>query len=135
MLRAVYAVGTSASARIAPRSILFILQLFCLAFGRQARSEELAGDDLPQVQLINAHIERVWEDNGLRPSQAATSGEWCRRVYLDVVGRIPTVVELDRFLSDRGGDKNQRLVERLLGDEYAVEYTRYWSTVWMNLLI
>ena len=36
----------------------------------------------------------------LSPSPAATDGEWCRRVFLDVLGRIPTIDELERFLSE-----------------------------------
>jgi hypothetical protein len=33
------------------------------------------------------------------------------------------------------GDKRLRLVDRLLGDEYAEAYARQWTTVWTNLLI
>src|SRR5688572_26259505 len=48
---------------------------------------------IPQVRRINEEIRNVWEDNKLRPSAAATNGEWCRRVYLDILGRVPTVQE------------------------------------------
>jgi hypothetical protein len=98
-----------------------------------------SGDDssnIPQqAQLVDDHVGRGWTESGVTPAQAATAGEWCRRVYLDVIGRTPTVAELDRFTADRGADKKQRLVERLLGDEYVVDYARYWSTLWTNLLI
>src|SRR4051794_25914578 len=45
----------------------------------------------PQIRRINEEIRRVWEDNKLHPSVAATDNEWCRRVYLDVLGRVPSV--------------------------------------------
>lgn len=37
--------------------------------------------------------------------------------------------------ADRKRDKRARLVNRLLGDEYAEEFTRNWTTIWTNLLI
>jgi hypothetical protein len=101
----------------------------------EVHGEEAADFGIAQVRLINEHVRRAWEDNELRPAPDAGLGEWCRRVYLDVIGRIPTVAELDEFLRDRGPDRKRRLVDRLLGDEYAVEYARYWTGVWTNLLI
>jgi hypothetical protein len=56
-------------------------------------------------------------------------------VYLDVLGRIPTVKELRGYLTDRKRDKRERLVDRLLGPEYRDEYVRNWTTVWTNILI
>src|SRR4051794_10370403 len=37
-----------------------------------------------------------------------------RRVYLDVVGLLPTPVQLDGFLADAAPDKRDRLIDRLL---------------------
>ena len=88
-----------------------------------------------EVRLINDGIAQGWKAHALVPSKAATDGEWCRRVHLDLVGRIPTVDELNAFLSDRQRDKRLRLVDRLLGDEYAADFTRNWTTIWTNLLI
>jgi hypothetical protein len=91
---------------------------------------------LTEVRLINEAIASGWSDHELVPSQPATDGEWCRRVYLDLLGRVPTVEELQDFLADRKpSGKRQPLVERLLGDEYADEFARNWTTVWSNLLI
>ena len=62
---------------------------------RRGRGVEDFG--IPHVAFINAQIEAGWEDAGIRPSRPATDGEWCRRVYLDVVGRIPSLDELQAF--------------------------------------
>lgn len=88
-----------------------------------------------QVSLIDEAISQAWSDQRLSPSPKASDGEWCRRVYLDLVGRIPTVEELVAYTSDRTPDKQAKLVERLLGDDYLEEYARHWTTVWTNLLI
>src|SRR5262245_49947231 len=71
---------------------------------------------LPQVRKINEEIRRVWEDNKLRPAVQATDGEWCRRVYLDVLGRVPSVTELREFLSSKESDRKAKLVNKLLYD-------------------
>jgi hypothetical protein len=92
--------------------------------------------ELPQVAEINRLIEAVWQENGLTPSPPATDEEWCRRTYLDVIGRIPTVEELEAFLKDRSADRRRALVDRLLlSDESTIELARNWTTIWTNLLI
>jgi hypothetical protein len=91
--------------------------------------------DPPEVALINDFIAQAWQDHHLAPSAAASDGQWCRRVFLDLVGRVPTVAEVRVYLADRRRDKRRRLVERLLGDEYRDEYVRNWATIWTNLLV
>ncbi len=88
-----------------------------------------------ETALINQRVRDAWTDQQLRPSGEATDGEWCRRVFLDVVGRIPTVKELQAFVESRSEDKKRELVDQLLGDEYLEEYARNFTTVWTNLLI
>jgi hypothetical protein len=89
-----------------------------------------------QVKKINELIAQTWSDYSLTSSADATDGEWCRRVYLDLVGRIPSVDELAAFTSDKDKFKKERLVNKLLyDDQYTGEYARNWTTVWTNLLI
>ena len=91
---------------------------------------------LPQVARINEEIRQVWTDNGMTPSPPATDGEWCRRVYLDILGRIPSVQELREFVNSKEADKKSKLVNKLLYDEtYTEEYARNWTTIWTNILI
>lgn len=90
----------------------------------------------PQVAEINAAVEQQWRDYEIRPAPEADDAKWCRRLYLDLIGRIPTVAELEDFLQDRSQDRRARLVERLLEDDrYVEEYANHWSTVWANILI
>src|SRR5881394_2059380 len=55
---------------------------------------------VPEIALINSAMQKGWSDHNLAPSKQATDGEWCRRVYLDVIGRVPTVAELNTYLAD-----------------------------------
>ncbi len=90
---------------------------------------------IPQVEYINELTRKSWADHKLVPSAPATDGEWCRRVYLDIIGRIPTVEELQKFIADKKPSKKADLVNRLLGDEYVEEYARNWTNIWTTLLI
>lgn len=90
----------------------------------------------PQVVMINDSIEQVWRDFSIRPASEVDDATWCRRVYLDVIGRIPSFEELGEFMGDRDSNKRANLVDRLLNDDrYTEEYANHWSTVWTNLLI
>src|SRR3990172_7796571 len=70
-----------------------------------------------EVRLINDYVAQAWKDHGLVPSEAASDGEWCRRVHLDLVGRVPTVAELRNYLADRKHEKRQRVGDRPLSGE------------------
>ncbi|MEX2187182.1 MAG: DUF1549 domain-containing protein [Pirellulales bacterium] len=102
---------------------------------RAATSGADADYGIPQVKFINEQIRAGWAAHNLTPSKEATDGEWCRRVYLDILGRIPSVVELDAYLKDRSADKKLKLVNRLLSSEHQEEYTRNWTAIWTNILI
>lgn len=102
----------------------------------QAQRRGSSTSQLPQVAEIDRQIRAVWTEYGLRPSEPATEGEWCRRVYLDLLGRIPTVEELQEHLSSKSRSRREELVNRLLYDErYTEEFARNWTTIWTNLLI
>jgi hypothetical protein len=85
--------------------------------------------------LIDDHLRRHWQSADVAHSPTASDGEWCRRVFLDLLGRIPKVAELDQFLEDPPAQRKARLVDRLLGDSYVGEYAHNWATLWTNVLI
>ncbi len=68
-------------------------------------------------------------DNEIKPSDVATDEEWVRRVYLDVLGRIPTLEEVKAFLADEDPRKRSALVDSLLENE---DYVRNMTTIWTN---
>jgi len=90
---------------------------------------------IPQVKFINEQISAGWTDAGLKPSEAATDGEWCRRVYLDIIGRVPSIAELQAFVVDSSPTKRPDLVGRLLGDDFVDDYARNWTDIWTTVLI
>lgn len=90
----------------------------------------------PQVRQINRLVEEMWTAYEVEPTEPARDYEWCRRVYLDLLGRIPTVDELNTFISDKSDNRYTDLVDRLLEDDgYTEDFARNWTTIWTNLLI
>ena len=57
---------------------------------------------------------------------------FARRVYLDVVGLLPSPDQLAAFLADDRPDKRERLVDALLADDRA--YAEHWMSFWNDLL-
>jgi len=99
-------------------------------------TEAVADFGLPQVKFINEQIRQSWVDNQIAPSGMASDGEWCRRLFLDVLGRVPSVKEMRDFVADKDPQKRARLVDRILNDdEYTEEFARNWTTLWTNILI
>jgi hypothetical protein len=86
------------------------------------------------VRFINAELRRSWQDHDVRPSQAATEGEWCRRAYLRMVGSVPPVRDLQAFLvgKRRLADRKRQLVESLC---VSPGFVRHWAAYWTNALI
>jgi hypothetical protein len=60
---------------------------------------------------------------------AKTSDElFVRRVYLDIIGRIPTVDEAREFFDSEAADKRSQLIDRLLDSEgYVSHHFNYWA--------
>ncbi|HEX7447050.1 MAG TPA: DUF1549 domain-containing protein, partial [Pirellulales bacterium] len=97
-------------------------------------SKELSSSavsDADVIAFINEQIHKGWKDAEVSPSPEASDNEWCRRVYLDILGRIPSVSEVQSFLKEKSKNRKAELVDRLLdSDEYVEEYARNWTTIW-----
>ena len=56
---------------------------------------------------------------------------FARRVYIDAIGRIPTIDELDGFIADDRPDKRAMLIDTLLNSK---GYNSHWYNYWADLL-
>ena len=84
------------------------------------------------TQAIDAFIAEGWKEAKIKPAAPADERTWCRRVYLDLAGRIPTQRELDDFLKSRSRDNRIALVDRLLQSE---DYVTHMRELWDVLLM
>ena len=88
------------------------------------------------LSFVSSTLKATWLQQQITPAPPASESEWCRRVYVRLLGRIPTVVELKKFVDDSGTNKRAKLVDRLLHDPaYAEQFARNWAGVWTNVLI
>ncbi|MBN9523920.1 DUF1549 domain-containing protein [bacterium] len=71
-----------------------------------------------QVLKINELVQKGYESAGIkRPADKATDHEFLRRVFIDLIGRIPTIEEVVDFERDKSSDKRVKLVRRLMHDD------------------
>ena len=79
---------------------------------------------------IDALLAKDWAANNLTPNAPADDSVFVRRIYLDVVGRIPTTREADEFLASREEGRRAALIDKLLDSEgYVLNYFHYWADV------
>ncbi len=79
---------------------------------------------------IDALITQRWAADKVTPAAASDDAEFCRRVYLDLCGRIPPASEVRDFLADKAPDKRAQLVHKLLeSPTYIVNYTNVWRAI------
>lgn len=86
----------------------------------------------PRRNFIDEHVLDQLERLRLKPSPRSSDHEFVRRVYLDVIGTLPTVQETRDFVLDERADKRDRLIETLLG---RAEYVDFWTYKWSDLLL
>jgi hypothetical protein len=77
---------------------------------------------------IDRIVEEGYQKSGTKPNRDASDETFLRRIYLDVVGRIPTGVEATRFLASSRATKRHDLIEQLLGsDGYVSAQYGFWA--------
>lgn len=85
------------------------------------------------TQAVDAWVAEGWRQRGLTPAPAADDPTWCRRVHLDLIGRIPTGGELEAFLRSPDPAKREALVDRLLvTGEHGVRLREVWDVLLMG---
>jgi hypothetical protein len=86
---------------------------------------------LPEHNFIDQLVHKKLKNLNIVPSATASDEEFLRRVYLDVIGTLPTVDEAKRFLADVDPQRRSKLVEHLLERD---EYVDYWALKWADHL-
>ncbi len=81
-------------------------------------------------QQIDDLLAKDWAKNKLKSNPPASDEVFVRRIYLDVVGRIPTYRETDEFLKSQSGTKRAELIDHLLASEgYVQHYFNFWADI------
>jgi hypothetical protein len=81
---------------------------------------------------IDGFLVGDWTSRSIPSPATVSDATFARRVYLDVIGLLPTTAQLDDFERDLRPDKRARLVDALLAGKDA--YAEHWITFWNDLL-
>jgi hypothetical protein len=111
--------------------LAFALATVSFALAPLPLRADVAGDARELAARIDTLIAARWPAD-VRPAPRSSDGEYLRRVYLDLLGRIPSVAEARDFLDDPSPDKRERLVDDLLGRP---EHARHFANVWRRWLL
>lgn len=84
------------------------------------------------VAKVDELLQTSWDEQGIDPSPPAHDSEWVRRVYLTMLGRVPTLQETDQFLADTSPRKRMNLVHSVSTNS---ERASHFAVIWTNLLI
>jgi hypothetical protein len=110
------------------------------SFGKQTYEPPLLPrkPELPEPSSPNRKhpIDRILDadraSRSLAPLAVIDDAQFVRRVYLDLIGLLPTTEQTREFLGDHSSDKRQRLIRSLLDQD--IQYTEHWLTFWNDLL-
>jgi len=85
---------------------------------------------LDAARQIDLYIEKGLELQGLERNVPVSDEHFVRRVYLDIIGRIPTYEELNRFMDSNSENRRSELIDTLLDSEgYVSHHYNYWADV------
>lgn len=87
--------------------------------------------EFPNQNFLDSLAASEWKRLGVQPAPLADDGTFIRRVYLDLIGTLPTADEVQKFRSDTTPNKRSRVIDELLT---RAEYVDYWSLKWGDLL-
>lgn len=85
----------------------------------------------PASQMIDKLVGEGLAKANQKPNPPASDEVFLRRIYLDVIGRVPTAEEATAFLDDRTPDKRAKLIDKLLLSE---GYVSHWFNYWADIL-
>ena len=85
---------------------------------------------LDPTRVIDLALEEGWRVNHVLPTARADDAVFVRRVYLDLVGRIPETSEANAFLECNNSGKREALVNSLLDtDEHAEHFAEVFDAI------
>ncbi len=89
-------------------------------------------DPIPAAQKIDEFIISHLQSENLEANPLISDGLFLRRVYLSIIGRIPTILETNDFINSTSQNKHSLLIQKLLSNDAG--YTAHHYQFWADLL-
>src|SRR4051812_47930300 len=90
--------------------------------------------EFPKVEeknYIDTLVNKKLRNLRIAPSGLCDDETYLRRVFVDVIGTLPTPEEHDKFMASKDANKREKLVDELLGRK---EFAELWVLKWAELL-
>lgn len=81
---------------------------------------------------LDSRFYEIWKSAEAEAKEPVDDATYLRRVYLDLVGTIPSVAQTRDFLADENPDKRRKIVEELAADG---RYASHQSRVWRRIMV
>jgi len=82
------------------------------------------------AKKIDRYLVSKWKSQRLNAADPASDHEFCRRVYLDLIGAAPTLEEIESYTKNKSEEKAYDLVDYLVDSE---RFDRHWAEHFTNL--
>jgi len=87
--------------------------------------------DVPEVNYVDTLVNTKLKKLRIAPSELCDDHTFVRRVYLDVIGRLPTAKEVREFIAKEGDGKRAALIDTLVNKK---EFADIWVMKLAELL-
>ncbi len=84
-------------------------------------------ESTPLRQTIDKAVQESWKKEKIKAEGKCDDSTFLRRVYLDLLGTIPSYDVAKKFLADQDEKKRDKLIERLLND---TQFAQHQTTLW-----
>jgi hypothetical protein len=95
------------------------------------RDPAFVSKSLTPANFIDEHVFAKQRELQLAAAPLAPDHVFLRRVYLDLIGTLPTEAEAREFLDSKDADRRAKLIDRLLERD---EYASFWALKWADVL-
>jgi len=87
----------------------------------------------PITTVIDQLIRDKWQAEKIAPARRSSDATFVRRVYLDLIGRIPRIPEINSFLADQNPEKRNLLIDYLTTtEEHADHLAQVFNIVFLD---
>jgi hypothetical protein len=100
-------------------SFLFVL-LSISAFSQTSESSLVRMTE--SINRLDQLVEDGLKKHAIKASDICPDETFCRRLSLDITGRIPSSGEVRQFIKDSDPEKRSKLIDRMIGSENFVDF-------------
>ncbi len=104
-------------------ALLAILPAAAAAAGLQFDASKAAA-------RLDGLVDAKLKEQKIKPNAEIDDATFVRRIYLDLIGRVPTIEEAEEFHQSSGPDRRAALIDCLLQSEgYVSHFYNYWADI------